>query len=103
MSNNQDNGFFTFLSGIVLGVVGGSVLGLLFSPKSGDEIRQDFNTLVQSFPEKMSQELQSPKSFIEKTKCKIENRVDKVKEDRAASRLAKAKAEEMASSGYELN
>lgn len=103
MSDNNDNGFLTFLSGIVLGVVGGGIAGILLSPKSGDALRQDFNTMMKSLPEKMNDNLQHPKSFIEKARYQIETKVDKAKENRAASRLAKAKAEEMASTGYELN
>ncbi|MEM0952277.1 MAG: YtxH domain-containing protein [Cyanobacteria bacterium P01_H01_bin.74] len=102
-SSASDSDLFSLLAGLVIGLLGGSVVGLLYSPKSGDALRQDFNSLVQSLPERLNDPNCKTKAFIEKARVSIEDTVDRFKEDKAASKMAKAKAQEMASAGYELN
>jgi len=107
VSREGDDGIFTFLAGMALGMLGGGLMGILFAPKSGDELRADANAFVRSLPGRMNEELNNPnaktREFIERTKYSIENQVGKVKKDRAADRMAKAKHAEELAGGYDLN
>lgn len=107
MSRENDDGIFAFMAGMVLGAVAGGVVGLLTAPKSGDELRQDAQEFIVHLPEKLSDELRNPntktREFIEKTRYSIENQVGKVKRDREADRMAKAKRAEELASGYDFN
>lgn len=107
MSRENEDGIFTFLAGMVFGIVGGVLAGLLFAPKSGDELRADAQDFVRALPERLNDELNNPntraREFIEKTRYSIENQVGKVKRERDADRMAKAKQAEEMASGYEFN
>ncbi len=107
MSRNTDDGIFTFLAGMTLGVLGGAVAGLLFAPKSGDELRADTQNFVRTLPNRVNDELSNPntrtREFIDKTRYNIESQVGKVKKDREAGRMAKAKQAEELAAGYEFN
>ncbi len=104
---SDGDGILLFLSGMALGIIGGGLAGVLFAPKSGDELRADANAFVRSLPGRMNEELHNPnartREFIEKTRYSIENQVGKVKKDRDADRMAKAKKAEELASGYEFN
>ncbi len=104
---SDGDGILLFLSGMALGILGGGLAGVLFAPKSGDELRADANAFVRSLPGRMNEELHNPnartREFIEKTRYSIENQVGKVKKDRDADRMAKAKKAEELASGYEFN
>ena len=101
------DGIFTFLAGMALGMIGGGIAGILFAPKSGDELRADANAFVRSLPGRVNDELHNPnaktREFIEKTRYNIESQVGKVRKDRDADRMAKAKRAEEIASGYEFN
>lgn len=105
--DNHDDGIFTFLAGMTLGMLGGAVAGILFAPKSGDELRADAQEFVKTLPGKVNDELRNPntrtREFIEKTRYSIENQVGKVKKDRSARSMAKAKEAEELASGYDYN
>jgi gas vesicle protein len=92
---------------MALGMLGGGLAGILFAPKSGDELRADANAFMRSLPSRVNEELSNPRTrtreFIDKTRYSIENQVGKVKKDRAAGRMAKAKEAEELASGYEFN
>lgn len=107
MSREGDDGIFTFLAGMALGMLGGGLAGILFAPKSGDELRADANAFMRSLPSRVNEELSNPRTrtreFIDKTRYSIENQVGKVKKDRAAGRMAKAKEAEELASGYDFN
>jgi gas vesicle protein len=107
VSREGDDGIFTFLAGMALGMLGGGLAGILFAPKSGDELRADANAFMRSLPSRVNEELSNPRTrtreFIDKTRYSIENQVGKVKKDRAAGRMAKAKEAEELASGYEFN
>ncbi|MCE3235445.1 MAG: hypothetical protein K0Q50_1625 [Vampirovibrio sp.] len=107
MSREGDDGIFTFLAGMALGMLGGGLMGILFAPKSGDELRADANAFVRSLPSRVNEEFSNPhtrtREFIDKTRYSIENQVGKVKKDRAADRMAKAKHAEEIASGYDFN
>ncbi|HEY9746419.1 MAG TPA: YtxH domain-containing protein [Oculatellaceae cyanobacterium] len=105
--SRDDDGIFTFVAGLTFGLLGGAVAGLLFAPKSGDELRADANAFLRSLPKRVNDELRNPnartREFIEKTRYNIETQVGKVKKDREAGRLAKAKHAEEVAAGYEFN
>lgn len=106
MSKQNDDGIFTFLAGMTLGVFGGALAGLLFAPKSGDELRADTQEFVRHLPGRVNEELRNPntrtREFIDKTRYSIESQVGKVKKGRDADRMAKAKRAEELASGYEF-
>lgn len=101
------DGLLTFLAGMALGMLGGGLMGVLFAPKSGDELRADANAFVRSLPSRVNEEFNNPnaktREFIDKTRYSIENQVGKVKKDRDADRMAKAKRAEELASGYDFN
>jgi gas vesicle protein len=107
MSRDNDDGIFSFLAGMMLGMVGGGIAGLLFAPKSGDELREDVHGFVRNLPTRVNDELHNPnartREFIDKTRYSIETQVGKVKKDREADRMAKAKRAEEMASGYDYN
>jgi gas vesicle protein len=103
----NDDGIFTFVAGLTLGLLGGTLAGILFSPKSGDELRADAYRVARALPGRVNNELTNPgtrtRTFIDKTRHRIEDRVGKVKKDLEADRMAKAKRAEELASGYEFN
>lgn len=107
MSREDGDGIFTFLAGMTLGMLGGAVAGLLFAPKSGDELRADAQDFIRTLPGRVNDELRNPntrtREFIDKTRYNIEAQVGKVKRNREADRQAKAKHAEELAAGYEFN
>ena len=103
----EDDGIFTFVASLMLGLLGGTLAGILLAPKSGDELREDAYRLARTLPKRVNDELANPgtctRTFIDKTRHRIEDRVGKVKKDREADRMAKAKRAEELASGYEFN
>jgi gas vesicle protein len=107
MSREDGDGIFTFLAGMTLGMLGGAVAGLLFAPKSGDELRADAQDFFRTLPGRVNDELRNPntrtREFIDRTRYNIESQVGKVKKNREADRQAKAKHAEELAAGYEFN
>lgn len=107
MSRQDGDGIFTFVAGMTVGLLGGAVAGLLLAPKSGEELRADAQTFIRNLPNRVNDELNNPntrtREFIAKTRYNIENQVGKVKKDREADRLAKAKNAEELAAGYDFN
>lgn len=106
MSRESDDGIFTFLAGMAIGMLGGGLAGILFAPKSGDQLRADAQGFIRNLPGKVNEELRNPntrtREFIDKTRYNIENQVGKVKNDRDADRMARAKRAEELASGYDF-
>jgi len=106
VSRESSDGIFAFITGLFFGLAGGAVAGLLFAPKSGDELRADTQEFVRKLPGRLSNEINNPnartREFIDRTRYSIENQVGKVKRDRDADRMAKAKRAEEMASGYEF-
>ena len=108
MARDNDDDISAFMLGLVAGLAGGAMMGVLFAPKSGDELREDINEVAQNLPRRLNDEMKNPqsraRSFIDRTRYNIESQVDRVKRDIEADRMARAKqAEEMASGNYEYN
>ncbi len=53
MNHDERSGLLYLLAGIGLGVLIGAVLGLLFAPKSGEELRGELSQRVQELSEKV--------------------------------------------------
>ena len=107
MAKDNDDGISAFMLGLIAGLAGGAIAGVLFAPKSGDEMREDLGDIAQNLPKKFNDELNNPKSkarsFIDRTRYNIESQVDKVKNDIEADRMARAKRAEELASGYDYN
>lgn len=107
MHRGDSDGIFTFIAGMAVGILGGALAGILVAPKSGDELRADAHAFVRNLPTRMNDELHNPntrtREFIDKTRYSIESQVGKVKKDRSADRMAKAKQAEEMASGYDFN
>ena len=48
MSSNNANSFFAFVTGVVIGAVGGALIALLYAPMSGQEMRTEVRTRAQA-------------------------------------------------------
>ena len=48
MSSNNANSFFAFVTGMVIGAVGGALIALLYAPMSGQEMRTEVRTRAQA-------------------------------------------------------
>lgn len=104
MSRQQhDDGFATFLLGLVTGLIGGVAAGILLAPKSGEETREDINAMAKRLPEEFKAPNGKAREFIDRTKANIESQVTEVKHQMEAGKQAKAKRAEEMASGYELN
>ncbi|MBK8191011.1 MAG: YtxH domain-containing protein [Vampirovibrionales bacterium] len=93
---------FAFSLGLLVGGLFGSALALLLAPMSGREMRHRVRIFVESLPERVEDEMDpaSPtRQFIDRTRVKIENRVEKAQHDRYARRVADAKQREESASG----
>lgn len=103
--HQNDDGIIFFLVGLFAGAVGGAILGLLFAPKTGRELRGDLQAYATHLPDKINDELKNPqgktREFFDRTRYSIENQVERIKSDRQAGKLAKAKKAEEFASGQE--
>jgi gas vesicle protein len=85
------------LTGLLLGLLGGTLLGLLFAPKHGEANNRDINRFLKHLPERLADE--SPSStfaFVKKAGIYIEKGVNRVKRAVEADKLAQAKRREEA-------
>ena len=105
--DHDDDGIFAFIAGILLGLMGGAIVGLLLAPKSGNEFRTGTYKALKELPSRVNDEFTRDgtrtRDLIDKTRYNIENQVGKVRNDRKADRMAKAKRAEELASGYEFN
>ncbi len=103
MSRDSGDSIGSFLLGFMAGAAGGALMGVLFAPKSGDEFREDLQDRLTDFPDKITKDISDPKArqFIDRTRHNIESRVEQVRANRRAERLARAKEAEQAASGYD--
>jgi gas vesicle protein len=104
---NRSHGIGEFITGILLGSLAGGILALLFAPKQGPETREVVKDWVSTLPEKLSHEVKdddsTTRSWLEKTKLGLNSKVNKMSQNRQASRLAAAKQREDEATGFELN
>jgi gas vesicle protein len=87
----HDNNGSEYLKGLILGGLIGSVLGILFAPKSGKETREELNKRADALIAKAKDEYDQA---IEKTKKAYETSVEKLKELETTAKKKVAEVEE---------
>lgn len=99
----EDNSI-SFGIGILLGVIGGVVGALLYTPKKGEEMRAELKETVVDLAEKYTPEVRKAKkqalASIDMVKFKLEKKYNKMNNSLKAKQLAKAK--ELESSDYDF-
>ena len=104
MSKDSDSSI-SFGIGLLGGVLAGIAAGILYAPKSGEEMRADLVKATKDFKEKLSPDVKTAKEIgldmIDKAKASIELQFEKINQTLKAKRLAAAKAKEEAQSGIE--
>lgn len=101
MPKNSE-GSISFGMGLLIGVVGGVVAGLLYTPKSGVEIRDDIRKaagLPEKEPELVYTKMASI-NLINRVKFTLEKQLYRVNEAVKAAKMASAKRKEELESGY---
>ncbi|NLF83907.1 MAG: YtxH domain-containing protein [Candidatus Gastranaerophilales bacterium] len=103
MSKNSDD-YLIFTAGALLGVLGGVLAGIMFSPKSGVEMRQELKNyakdLFKEVPSDADMIKDSMNKNINRLKCSVENQLNKIQDAVKASKLASAKLKEEMNEGY---
>jgi gas vesicle protein len=103
MSRTSDNSL-AFGVGTLVGVLAGVALGILFSPKSGEEMRKDLKDTVEKIAGKDTPEVVYAKrkstAAIEKLQYTLEAQFSRVMEAIKAGKMAAAKRKEELESNY---
>ena len=91
--------------GVLLGVVGGVIAAVLYTPKSGEETRKHIEDVVTDIAQKYTPEIQEAKrhamTSIDVMRYKLEREYNKLSDSIKAKQIAKAKEKE--SIDYEVN
>jgi gas vesicle protein len=107
LHQREDDGIMTFVTGLLLGLLGGTIVGLLFAPRSGQALRVGTYRVLRDLPGRVNDEFTisgtRTRDLIDKTRHNIESQVGKARRDRKADQMAKAKRAEELASGYEFN
>jgi gas vesicle protein len=103
MSKNSDD-YVVFTTGALLGLLGGVLAGIMFSPKSGVEVRQDLKKLAKNMYNEVPSDVEIVKKSINKNvnrlKSSLENQFNKIQDAAKAGKLASAKIKEEMGEGY---
>jgi len=95
----------SFGIGLLGGVLAGIAVGILYSPKSGEEMRSELVKISKGFAEKISPDVTTAKEvsldMIDKVKISVEAQLEKLNQTIKSNKLAAAKAREEAQSGIE--
>jgi gas vesicle protein len=88
----------SWLTGLVIGAVGGAAVALLTAPKSGSEMRETLQRSTQDVPERLSEvvddSLDLYASFLNYAQLSLEEQTTNFKRALAAGKLAAAKKRE---------
>ena len=102
--SKEDNSV-CFGIGVLLGVVGGVISAVLYSPKSGEQTRKELENVVTDIAERYAPEIQEAKkqalTSIDVMRYKLEREYNKISDSIKAKQIAKAKEKE--SVDYEVN
>lgn len=100
MDGDQSGGsqWGSWLTGLVIGAVGGAAVALLTAPKSGSEMRDTLQRSTQDVPERLSEivddSLDLYASFLNYAQLSLEEQTTNFKRALAAGKLAAAKKRE---------
>jgi gas vesicle protein len=96
--STESDGYLSFGVGMLLGMGIGAVLGLLLTPKSGQQMRSDIRSMANELPSNVNQNLDNTKdramSLIDKTKYNFEKQVKQIDDAIRAGKMAAAKKRE---------
>lgn len=96
--SNEDSQLGTWLTGLVIGAVGGAAIAFLTAPKSGTEMRGSIERGAKHMPEKLNEvvddSLDLYASFLNYCQLTIEEQTLRFKRAVAAGKLAAAKKRE---------
>ena len=96
--STESDGYVSFGVGLFFGISIGAILGVLFAPKPGNELRSDICNLAQEVPENVNNSLDETKekcnSIVNRTRYSIENKISKVNSAIKAGKMASAKMQE---------
>ena len=102
--SKEDNSI-SFGMGLLMGVVGGVIAAVLYTPKSGEESRKDVENAITDFARKYTPEIREVKkqamTSIDIMRYRLEQQYNKINESIKAKQMAKAKQKE--STDYEVN
>ena len=103
MSKNSDD-YLIFTVGTLFGALCGVMAGIIFSPKSGVEMRRELKSMVKNYSKEVPSEVgEAKESFyksMDKLKYTVEGQINKINEAVKAGRMASAKRKEEMESGY---
>ena len=98
MSNRNSDDPIIFVAGTLLGVLTGVVAGIMYSPKPGNEIRQDLKNLAKNISDEVPADAEKVKETftenLEKVKNSFECQLNKINDAMKAGKLAAAKQKE---------
>jgi len=103
MSKNSDD-YLIFTVGTLFGVFTGVLAGMIYSPKSGAEIRRELKEKVKSFSQEVPSDVDVAKdtffNSMDRLKFTVEGQINKINEAVKAGRMASAKRKEELETGY---
>ncbi len=101
----KEDSSISFGVGLLLGVVGGVIAAVLYTPKSGEETRKNVENVVTDIAQKYTPEIKKAKhqalTSIDVMRYRLEQQYNKISETIKAKQIAKAKEKE--SIDYEVN
>lgn len=103
MTKNSDD-YLIFTAGTLFGVLSGVIAGIIFSPKSGVEMRRELKSVAKNFTQEVPTDVDMAKktfyTSVDKLKYTVEGQINKINEAVKAGRMASAKRKEEMESGY---
>lgn len=102
--SKEDNAV-CFGIGVLLGVVGGVISAVLYTPKSGEQTRKELENVIENIAQKYTPEIRQAKkqalTSLDVMRYKLEREYNKISDSIKAKQIAKAKEKE--SIDYEVN
>lgn len=101
----KDDSSISFGVGLLLGVVGGVIAAVLYTPKSGEETRKEVENVIVDLAQKYTPEIKEAKkqalTSIDVMRYRLEQQYNKINETIKAKQIAKAKEKE--TTDYDVN
>ncbi len=105
MSNSSSSDkTLEFLLGALIGGAAGVLVGMLYAPKKGTELQEEAREFIDSLPDRLDDEMapdSKTRKWLDKTRYKLEDRIDRYQNQRSARQERDAKEREAAASGSE--